>query len=80
MKSAVACAALTMVAVLGSAGSCDVQSEPYRPVVVDVEDCDAEDVKKRDLDDCPHLRITQGPSARPVRTAYQPAPTRTKRR
>ena len=80
VKTAAVCAVLIVGAVLGSAASCNTEPEPYRPVILDVEDCDAEDIKKKDWRDCPHLFMSPGPTARPVKTAFQPAPTKTKRR
>jgi hypothetical protein len=73
--------AMTGVLVFGGAASCEKpEGTPFYEVTLEptpeVEDCDAEDIAKKDWKDCPHL--FQSP--RPVRTAYQPAPTRIRRK
>lgn len=79
MSKALMGVALVGTVVLGGAGSCGgMERTPYREVELapETEDCDAEDIAKKDWRDCPHL--FQSP--RPVQTARQPAPTKTKRR
>ena len=79
VKKLLTAAGMTAVLVFGAAASCQEQ-EPREFYPVEFPDCDADDkVGKWDTADC-------GPSPLPMKTAYQPAPSkkptvaRTKRR
>lgn len=59
---------LSVVLVFGTAGSCE--SRPTEFYETEFPDCDADDRRgKWDVEDC-------GPSPRPMKTAYQPAPSK----
>lgn len=65
------------------AASCAEQDpmEPSAPVVVELEDCDAEDLRNRE-DECKHL-LKPSPvrtTVKPMQSARQPAPVKTTRK